>query len=389
VKYVCPLIVVKNMKTTRNFYEEMLGQKVKYDFGENVTFEGDFAIHFEEHYLGLLGESNSKVLRKTHDFELYFETDEIESILEKLKEKNVEFLHEVREQPWGQRVMRFYDPDLHIIEVGETMESVVLRYHETGMSIVEISNRTSMPTEFINKVISPSKWYFDELKQVGVDYADIKNVEEYDSGMQNVRDIKEEVEEIATAIDLKAEQVIIDIGTGTGEFGIEVSKYCKKVIALDVSRTMLNFANEKAKKQERSNIEFIHGGFLTYIHQGEAVDAVITQLALHHLPDFWKMVALKRISEMLKDGGKLYLRDVVFPSGVVDYGNFFNQIIDKLKIDVGDKNAEETKIHIKEEFSTLDWIMEELLKKAGFTIDEVNYFNGFLATYVCTKKKGS
>jgi hypothetical protein len=65
----------------------MLGQKVKYDFGENVTFEGDFAIHLEEHYLRLLGESNSNVLRKTHNFELYFETDEIESILEKLKEK--------------------------------------------------------------------------------------------------------------------------------------------------------------------------------------------------------------------------------------------------------------------------------------------------------------
>jgi ABC-2 type transport system permease protein len=71
--------------------------------------------------------------------------------------------------------------------------------------------------------------------------------------------------------------VIIEIGTGTGEFAIEVSKYCKKVIALDVSRTMLDFANEKAKMQQRSNIEFIHGGFLTYTHQGELVDAVITQ----------------------------------------------------------------------------------------------------------------
>ena len=203
------------------------------------------------------------------------------------------------------------------------------------MSIKEISDKTSMPEEFVERVISPSKWSYDELKQVGVDYADKKKVEEYDSGMQNLRDIKKELEEILTSINLKAEQAIIEIGTGTGEFGIEVSNYCKKIIALDVSRTMLDFAIEKAKMRNRSNIEFVHGGFLTYTHQGELVDAVITQLALHHLPDFWKMVALKRISKMLKDGGRLYLRDVVFPSGVEDYDGLFNRIINRLKNDVG------------------------------------------------------
>ena len=385
MKYICPLIVVKDVKMARYFYEEVLGQKVKFDFGENVTFEGDFAIHLEEHYLKLLGESKSHIVRKTQNFELYFETDEIESILNKLQEINVEFLHEIKEQPWGQRVMRFYDPDLHIVEVGENMESVVLRYHETGMSIEEISNKTSLPGEFVTKTISPSTWHYDELKQVGVDYADIKKVEEYDSEMQNLRDIKKEIAEISTAINLKTQQVIIEIGTGTGDFAIAVSNHCKKVITLDVSKTMLDFAIQKAKKHKRSNIEFVHGGFLTYTHQGEPVDAVITQFTLHHLPDFWKTIALQRVSEMLKDGGKLYLRDVVFPSSVANYDSFFNDIINNLKTDVGGKIAEETKIHIKEEFSTLDWIMEGLLKKAGFTIDEVNYFNGFLATYVCTK----
>lgn len=229
--------------------------------------------------------------------------------------------------------------------------------------------------------------YYDELKQIGVDYADKKQVEVYDAQMQKLRDIKKEIEEISAAVNLKAEQVIVEIGTGTGEFAIEVSKYCKKVIALDVSKTMLDFAKEKAKKRGRNNIEFIHGGFLTFNHPEESVDAVITQLALHHLPDFWKMIALKRISEMLKDGGKLYLRDVVFPSNIEDYDDFFNKIINRLKIDVGAKIAEETKIHIKEEYSTLDWIMESLLTRAGLTIDMANYYNKFLATYICTKKK--
>lgn len=238
-------------------------------------------------------------------------------------------------------------------------------------------------------VCPQTKWYYDELKQVGVDYEDKKKVAEYDSVMQNLRDVKKELEEISTSINLKADQVIIEIGAGTGEFAIEVSKYCKKVFALDISRTMLDFANKKAQMRQQSNIDFIHGGFLTYTHQGELADAVITQFALHHLPDFWKMAALKRIHEMLKDGGRLYLRDVVFPSGVEDYARFFNKIINRLKTDVGAKIAEETIIHIKEEYSTFDWIMENLLTKAGFTIDEANYDNEFLATYVCTKYKSS
>ena len=50
MKYICPLIVVKDIEASRNFYENVLGQKLKYDFGENITYEGDFSIHLEEHY---------------------------------------------------------------------------------------------------------------------------------------------------------------------------------------------------------------------------------------------------------------------------------------------------------------------------------------------------
>lgn len=50
--------------------------------------------------------------------------------------------------------------------------------------------------------------------------------------------------------------------------------------------------------------EFLPGGFLTYQHQGPPLDAVVTQIALHHLPDFWKQIALLRIFDMLKEGGK-------------------------------------------------------------------------------------
>ncbi|RPI31145.1 MAG: glyoxalase/bleomycin resistance/dioxygenase family protein [Chloroflexota bacterium] len=154
MKFVCPLIVVEDIAVSRRFYEDCLGQKVKYDFGVDVQFEGDFSIHQKAHFQSLLGEEGRfPVTPKSHAGELYFETDDVDAALLRLKQAGVEFIHAVREQPWGQRVMRLYDPDGHIIEVGESLESAVARLHEQGLSIDGISQKTGMPKEFVERVI--------------------------------------------------------------------------------------------------------------------------------------------------------------------------------------------------------------------------------------------
>ena len=93
------------------------------------------------------------VTTKAHWGELYFETDELEPVYQRLNEAGVEFIHPISEQPWGQRVMRFYDPDGHIVEIGETMEAVVWRFYEQGLSMDSISKKSAMPPEFIESVI--------------------------------------------------------------------------------------------------------------------------------------------------------------------------------------------------------------------------------------------
>jgi catechol 2,3-dioxygenase-like lactoylglutathione lyase family enzyme len=147
MKYVCPLITISDMKVSRDFYENILDQKVKYDFGESVTFHGDFAIHLQSHYKNLI--DNREVKSGGNNFELYFESDKIELIVEKLKENEILFVHELREQPWRQKVVRFYDPDKNIIEIGETLEHLSYRLRKEDLSFEQISKITNMPMDFV------------------------------------------------------------------------------------------------------------------------------------------------------------------------------------------------------------------------------------------------
>ncbi|OPX88832.1 MAG: Glyoxalase-like domain protein [Pelotomaculum sp. PtaB.Bin104] len=157
MKFICPLIVVKDVEQSKNFYENVLKQKVKFDFGENVLFEGDFAIHLASHYQKLLGCDSKQILNKSNNFELYFEADNLEEIYTKLKGEHVEFIHKVLEQPWGQKVIRFYDLDAHIIEIGEPMQTVVLRLANTGLCVNEICTKTSMPAHFVESILNAAK----------------------------------------------------------------------------------------------------------------------------------------------------------------------------------------------------------------------------------------
>jgi len=150
MKYKLPLIVVEDMERSRSFYEDLLGQKVILDFGANITFAGDFCLQTKESWRGFIGDCEDTIMFRPNNFELYFEEKNFERFIQKLKSYDcVEMIHDVREYPWGQSVVRFYDPDKHIIEVGESMVSVIRRFSSQGMSIPEIAERTQHPVEFV------------------------------------------------------------------------------------------------------------------------------------------------------------------------------------------------------------------------------------------------
>ncbi len=222
------------------------------------------------------------------------------------------------------------------------------------------------------------------MKQVGIDYTDLKNIEEYDSNMQKIRNFKKEFEEIFDYINIYTNQLIIEFGTGTGEFALEAAKRCSKVYAIDVSKSMLDFAKNKARERKIDNIEFYNAGFLTYENK-ENVDAIVTQLALHHLPDFWKMIALKRMANMLKPEGKLFIRDVVYSFDTDNYVQFFDNWVEKIRLLIGEKSVKDSIDTVKEEYPTLNFLLEELINRSGFHIDDFYHHEGFMSVYKCRK----
>lgn len=154
INYICLLMAVQDIGKSRKFYEELLNQEVEIDHGTNVSFKAGFAIHDAQHYQGLLGESSPINTDVEKNFmELYFESEDLDGIQGNLETNNVQFVHKITEQPWEQRVMRFYDPDGYIIEVGEPLEFVVRRFAAQGFSTEEISEKSSMPVEFVQMVL--------------------------------------------------------------------------------------------------------------------------------------------------------------------------------------------------------------------------------------------
>ena len=155
-----------------------------------------------------------------------------------------------------------------------------------------------------------ASWQYDEFQQVGRDYGNPAEVEIYDCTHADFRDLEAESNQVIDLLGLASSDVLIDFGSGTGTFAMAAARRCARVHAVDVSPAMLD-AKAKAMAAGISNIIFSHAGFLTYEHLDQPAAAIATTFSLHHLPDFWKGIALARMRSILKPRGQLYIHDVI------------------------------------------------------------------------------
>jgi catechol 2,3-dioxygenase-like lactoylglutathione lyase family enzyme len=152
MKYHSVGIFVADIEVSKRFYADVLGRRIEHDFGGNVIFSGGISIWQidPDHTLP----RTLKTDTDSNRFELYFETEDIEREDSKLRTHGVGYVHGIIEEPWGQRTVRFFDPDGHLIEVGESMATFVARMHGRGMTVREISSRTSISEEHVKELLA-------------------------------------------------------------------------------------------------------------------------------------------------------------------------------------------------------------------------------------------
>ncbi len=224
-------------------------------------------------------------------------------------------------------------------------------------------------------------WRLDEESTAGRENLDADHVRRYD--LREDADAAAEVALLAR-LGLGSDATIVEFGPGTGQFTVEAARHFRSVVAVDVSAVMLDRLRDKLTAEGLGNVEVVEAGFVSYDHPCVPVDCVYSRLAMHHLPDFWKAVALARMRRMLKPGGLVRLWDVVYN---FDPGDA-EQRIEAWCATAGDATDSqwgrwELEEHVRDEHSTFSWLIEAMFERCGFGVIEASYTDdGIFAKYV-------
>lgn len=221
-------------------------------------------------------------------------------------------------------------------------------------------------------------WYYTQRRQVGLDTA-----------VASIYDVSEDSDvrarQALTMLGAKPGWRIADIGCGNGVLATEAALLGAEVDAIDISPAMIGLAEIYARDR-RARIRTQPAGLLSFAYQPNSYDLIVSEFTLHHLPDFWKAVALSRIFNALKPGANFYLRDMVFvsmPDGidrdVEGWADF--------SIKNHDFERESVITHMRDEYSTFGWVMERMLTETGFTLVSADYHAPLHGTYLLRKPK--
>jgi ubiquinone/menaquinone biosynthesis C-methylase UbiE len=227
-------------------------------------------------------------------------------------------------------------------------------------------------------------WMLDELAHAGPEHLDPG----FAAGFDRKQGYPSPAEDLAVLAGhgIGPASTVVDLGAGTGQFALAAARCVRQVVAVDISPAMLAVLRQRAATAGLANIECVQAGFLSYQHAGPPVDAVFTRNALHQLPDLWKALALHRIGSMLRPGGVLRLRDLIFDFPPAEAEEALDGWLAGAAEDPAlgytrDDFAE----HLRTEFSTFRWLFEPMLAAAGFTVAAASFDGKVYGAYTCIK----
>lgn len=224
-------------------------------------------------------------------------------------------------------------------------------------------------------------WRLDQVASAGRENLDAEHVARYDA----IEDASPDREvTLMQRWGMGPGSVVVELGTGTGQFALAAAKVCDQVTAVDVSPVMIAELRAKLIREQVVNVQIVQAGFLDYEHQGVDADVVYTRYAMHHLPDFWKGVALARIHRMLRSGGLLRVWDVVYSFEPGEAEERLEAWCATGGPEGGDGwSRADYEEHVRDEHSTYTWVFEALAQRAGFEVESAEYSaDGIFAEYL-------
>jgi len=146
------MLVTRDIETAKNFYCDVIGARIELDIGTHVVFREGFSLLIERDWSAFSGLDCADFAYRHHTGQLVFEVDDIQAFLQRLSGLSAlpgpQYVHQVKEHPWGRWAVRLYDPDGHVVEVGESMKVVVKRFLSQGLTEEEAARRSEFPVEY-------------------------------------------------------------------------------------------------------------------------------------------------------------------------------------------------------------------------------------------------
>ncbi len=155
ITFASTVIITKDFENMKSFYNDTLLQEIENDFGNCIMFKGGVSLwQLTDDYpiAKHLGRTYHKDGNK--NIEICFETEDFEAVLSKLETVDIDYLHQVEEEVWGQRTIHIFDPEKNLVEIGESIPCFVKRMYDEGMSLAEVAERSSVPVEYVREICS-------------------------------------------------------------------------------------------------------------------------------------------------------------------------------------------------------------------------------------------
>jgi 2-polyprenyl-3-methyl-5-hydroxy-6-metoxy-1,4-benzoquinol methylase len=221
-------------------------------------------------------------------------------------------------------------------------------------------------------------WYYNERRQIGLDRA-VASI----YGRNDDSDLRARA--ALTMLGVQEGWRVADIGCGIGVLATEAALMGANVDAIDISPAMLALAKVYASDR-RARIRAQPAGLLSFAYEPNSYDLIVSEFTLHHLPDFWKAVAMSRIFAALRPGANFFMRDIVFvsmPDGSErDVGEWADFNINNHEFE-----RDSVVTHMRDEYSTFGWVIERMLTEVGFTLVSADYHAPLHGTYLLQKPR--